>query len=218
MANEAYICRIDTTLSAGIVQITDLRPNTSRRSLTYDKVPQSGYLPARVENDAVTGNTAANATTSALSGLAAYLVDVLDQGAGAAGNGISEAMADSIAAAIIGEADAGNALGKTEIDAQIVGAATPAAAGTTIDAGGSQGSVADVLKILAGGSYTVPTGTQVNGGAAYKGSADGSFDDDGYRQIYQSGALTMSVSEGDLAQHIADGYCTVYDDAGAVLS
>ena len=218
MANEAYICRIDTTLAAGVVQITDLRPNTSRRSLTYEKVPQSGYLPARVENDAVTGNVAANVTTTALSGLAAYLADVLDEGAGAGGNGIDAAQADSIAAAIIGEADAGRALGKTEIDAQIVGAPTPAAAGTTIDAGGSQGSVADVLKILAGGSYTVPAGTTVNGTAAYKGSADGSFDDDGYRQIYQSGALTMSVSEGDLAQHIADGYCVVYNNDGDVLS
>lgn len=212
MANEAYICRIDTSLAAGVVQITDLRPNTSRRSLTYEKVPQSGYLPARVENDAVTGNTAANATTSALSGLAAYLVDVVAQNT--SGNGLSEAIADAAAARFIAQADAG-----LDIDANnalvTVGGAT---AGTTLDSNGSVGSLADVLKILAGGSYTVPAGTQVNGGAAYKGSADGSFDDDGYRQIYQSGALTMSVSEGDLAQHIADGYCVVYDDVGAALS
>jgi len=54
MANEAYICRIDQNLAAGAVQITDLRPNTSRRSLTYEKVPQSGYMPAYAENDDVT--------------------------------------------------------------------------------------------------------------------------------------------------------------------
>ena len=212
MANEAYICRIDQNLAAGVVQITDLRPNTSRRSLTYDKVPQSGYLPARVENEAVTGNTAANATTSALSGLAAYLVDVVAQNT--SGNGLSEAIADAAAARFIAQAAAGD-----DIDANnalvTVGGAT---AGTALDANGSVGSLADVLKILAGGAYTVPAGTQVNGGAAFKGSADGAFDDDGYRQIYQSGALTMSVSEGDLAQWIADGYCTVYDDAGAALS
>ena len=212
MANEAYICRIDTTLSAGIVQITDLRPNTSRRSLTYDKVPQSGYLPARVENDAVQGNTAAGVTTSALSGLAAYLVDVVAQNT--SGDGLSETIADDAAGEFIAQADAG-----IDIDANralvTIGGAT---AGTTLDSNGSVGSLADVLKILAGGAYTVPAGTAVDGTAAFKGSADGSFDDDGYRQIYQSGALTMSVSEGDLAQHIADGYCVVYNDDGEALS
>jgi hypothetical protein len=212
MANEAYICRIDTTLSAGIVQITDLRPNTSRRSLTYDKVPQSGYLPARVENDAVQGNTAAGVTTSALSGLAAYLVDVVAQNT--SGDGLSETIADDAAGEFIAQADAG-----IDIDANralvTIGGAT---AGTTLDSNGSVGSLLDVLKILAGGSYTVPAGTAVDGTAAFKGSADGSFDDDGYRQIYQSGALTMSVSEGDLAQHIADGYCVVYNDDGEALS
>ena len=212
MANEAYICRIDQNLAAGVVQITDLRPNTSRRSLTYEKVPQSGYMPAYPQNDAVTGSTAANVTTSALSGLAAYLVDVVAQNT--SGNGLSEAIADAAAARFIAQAAAGG-----DIDANnalvTVGGAT---AGTTLDSNGSVGSLADVLKILAGGAYTVPAGTQVNGGAAFKGSADGAFDDDGYRQIYQSGALTMSVSEGDLAQWIADGYCTVYDNAGAALS
>ena len=212
MANEAYICRIDQNLAAGVVQITDLRPNTSRRSLTYEKVPQSGYMPAYPQNDAVAGSTAANATTSALSGLAAYLVDVVAQNT--SGNGLSEAIADAAAARFIAQAAAGG-----DIDANnalvTVGGAT---AGTTLDSNGSVGSLADVLKILAGGAYTVPAGTQVNGGAAFKGSADGAFDNDGYRQIYQSGALTMSVSEGDLAQWIADGYCTVYDNAGAALS
>ena len=212
MANEAYICRIDQNLAAGVVQITDLRPNTSRRSLTYEKVPQSGYMPAYAENDAVTGSTAANATTSALSGLAAYLVDVVAQNT--SGNGLSETIADDAAARFIAQAAAGDAIDANNALVTVGGAT----AGTTLDSNGSVGSLADVLKILAGGAYTVPAGTQVNAGAAFKGSADGAFDDDGYRQIYQSGALTMSVSEGDLAQWIADGYCTVYDDAGAVLS
>ena len=216
--NEAYIVRRGTSQPVGVTQITDLKPNTSRRSLTYDKVPQSGYLPSRVDSTAVTGNVAANVTTKALTGLAASLTDVLDQGAGAGGNGINAAMADSIATAIIAEADAGNALGKTQIDGIIVGAGTPAGAGTTIDSGGSTGSVADVLKILSGAVYNLPAGSTVNSGAV-KGSSAGSFSTTvGYRQLYVTGSLTLSVSEGDLATLISQSKAVVYDSAGAVLS
>ena len=217
MANEAYICRIDQNLDAGVVQITDLRPNTSRRSLTYEKVPQSGYMPAYAENDDVTA--AANPTAVAYSGLSAYLLDVTAQSAAPGGNGLAPAMADGAATLILADMASGDDIDLARITTHLV--ASGAAAGTSISSAGggdSVGSLADVLKILAGGAYTVPAGTTVNGAAAFKGSADGSFDDDGYRQIYQSGALSMSVSEGDLAQWITDGYCVVYDDAGAVLS
>jgi len=221
MANEAYIARIRTDLPAGAVQIGDLKPNTSRRSLTYDKVPQSGYLPARVENDTVAGNTAANVTTTALSGLAAYFVDVL--AAGGTGNGITETNADDMAGAVIAIADAGTDLGLTEIDAALAGVV----ALTALTGGGSVGSVADVLQIISGATYTVPAGTTVNGGAAFKGSADGAFDLDGYRQLYVTGALSLSLGGGDLAtltdatftyDGTAGAACVVYDDAGTVLT
>lgn len=209
MANEAYICRIDTTLAAGIVQIGDLRPNTSRRSLTYDKVPQSGYLPARAENEALAA-LVANQTVAAYSGLAAYLIDhVID---GVTGVTITVTVANDAADAFIAQMDAGLDI---DVNAALV-TTGGAGAGTTLDAGGSNGSLADVLKILAGGVYELPAGSTV--GALAAGADLGAFNDDGYRQIYQSGSLTMSVSEGDLAQHIADGYCVVYDDAGAALS
>lgn len=222
MANEAYIARIRTDLPAGAVQIGDLKPNTSRRSLTYDKVPQSGYLPARVENDTVAGNVAANVTTTALSGLAAYFVDVLATGAG---NGLTPANADDMAAAVIGEADLGNDLTLALIDAQLAGVV----AGTALTAGGSVGSVADVLQIISGASYTVPADTAVDGTAAFKGSADGAFDLDSYRQLYVTGALSLSLGGGDLATltdatftygdpAVAGAACVVYDEAGTVLT
>lgn len=220
MANEAYIARIRTDLPAGAVQIGDLKPNTSRRSLTYEKVPQSGYLPARVQSEAVTGNVAANVTTTALSGLAAYFADVLATGAG---NGVTAANADAMSAAIVAIVDAGTALGLAQINAALAGVV----AGTALTAGGSVGTVAQVLQIVSGASYTVPAGTTVNGGAAYKGSADGAFDLDSYRQLYVTGALSLSLGGGDLATYTdatfaydgtAAAACVVYDEAGAVLT
>ena len=213
MSNEAYIVRRLTSpvQPTGVTQITDLKPNTSRRSLTYDKVPQSGYLSARLDNDNVTASVAANVTTTALSGLAAYFADVLASGATA--NGITPANADAMATAVIAVIDAGTALGLTEINAALAGVV----ASTTLVAGTSIGTVADVLKIAAGGKYTVPSGTAVQGGVAFKGSAAGMFYDDTYRQIYQTGSLTLSVNEGDLASLKAASKAVVYDAAGALL-
>ena len=43
------------------------------------------------------------------------------------------------------------------------------------------------------------------------------FYDDTYRQIYQTGSLTLSVNEGDLASLKAASKAVVYDAAGALL-
>jgi len=216
MANEIYIVRRDSTLATGVTQITDLKPNTSRRSLTYDKVPQSGYVPAYPTSQAVTGNVAANVTTKVLEGLAIYFADVIDEGAAAGGNGLDATQSDAIAAAVLAISDAGTTLGTTELNAAII--AGGAAAGTTISGGGSLGSLTDVLKILSGGKYSVPAGTQVNGAAAFKASKAGSFDEGVYRQIYSTGALTLSFNEGDLATLVSQNKVALYDQNGTALS
>jgi len=218
MANEAYICRIRTDLSHGIVQITDLKPNTSRRSLTYDKVSQSGYLGDRVEN-ATLAALAANATVAEYTGLAAYLIDhVIDQVTGVT---ITVTVANAAAVAFIAQVDAGTAI---DINAAMVVTGGAGAATTLTNAAGSTGTTLELLQVLSGNTYTLPSGSVV--GALATPLEAGSFDTD-YRQLYQSGAFSMSLGGGDLATltaatftygTVAGAAAVCYDDTGAILA
>lgn len=203
----AYVCRLRTDVPAAAIQWLDLAPNTSQRNLVYEKVPQTGYLLARPQNDTVAA-LVANATVADYQGLAAYLIDnVIDLVSGVT---ITVTVANAAAAAFIAQLDAGTAL---DANAALV-TTGGAGAGTTLDAGGSTGSLRDVLKILSGGVYNLPAGSVVGGLAA--GAALGSFDDDGYRQLYVSGRLNASCAEGDLAAFADAGF--EYDGtAGAAL-
>ena len=75
MANETFIYRLRTDLGSGAFQITDLVPNTSRKTAVLKG--QSGYLaPLRETADVVT--LAANPTVQDYVGLEAYLLDVVN--------------------------------------------------------------------------------------------------------------------------------------------
>jgi len=217
MANNAYICRTRTDLGSGAFQVLDLKPNASQRSLIYEPNPQSGYLSPRLENDAVTGNVAAIVTTKILKGLAAYLVDTVEDNAG---NGILEAEADAAAASLIARLDAGSALTSSDVDTILT------ADCTAILANGVS-TLADILKILGGGKYSVPKGTAVNGAAPFKGTANGMFDDATYQQYFATGALQISCGEGTLSvfskttfsyKETAGAALVVYDESGNVLT
>lgn len=228
MANNAFICRRRTDLGSGSFQILDLLPNASQRSLVYEPNPQTGYLPPRFENDTVAGNVAANATTSVLKGVAAYLVDVvaLEQGGNPSdGFGLTPAIADAAAALIVADVDDGNPVTATSVAAHLVTAGT--LTGTSLTAGDSVGSLKDLLKILGGGKYSIPVGTAVDGTVAFKGSADGSFDDKYYQEFFVTGALQISCGEGHLAGFASSSFSykstsgaalVVYDENGNVLT
>ena len=218
MANEVYICRVRTDLPEGLLQITDLKPNTSRRSFPYEKAGQSGYLGQRVENDTLAA-LAANATAAEYMGLAAYLIDhVIDQVSGVT---ITVTVANAAAIAFIAQADAG---GNIDINGAMVTAGGAGAGTTLTNAAGSNGSLTEVLKILAGGSYTLPSGSVV--GALAAPLNGGSFNDAGYRQIYASGSVNLSLGYGDLATYsaatftysgVAGAAVSVYDASGVAL-
>ena len=222
MANEAFIYRLNTTLTAGTVQITDLRPNTSRRSLTYDKTPQSGSLAARRADPTAVSTTTSggnDVTTAEFTGLAAYLLANVEAGGLAAGTGaLSDADALSAAQAIVAISDGGNPLTLSDVNSAISGVA---ANSELTNAGGSAstGSLVAVLKILCGAVYTLPAGsvTETPTGT-FNPAIVGTITEDAYRQLYVSGALSMSVSEGDLATYIGFGDCVVYDAEGESLS
>jgi len=219
MANNAYICRVRSDIPAGTMQVTDLHPNTSQASGVYAPVTQSGYVPAIAENDTVAA-LVANKTVASHKGLAAYLIaNVIDAG----GATITVAVANNTAVDLIALKDAGSAITLTVVNAQLV--ANGAGAGTELNTGGSTGSLASVLKILGGGKFTLPSGSTVGGLAA--GSGLGSFNDDGYRQIYSTGSLQLSCGEGVLSKLASATFSyngsagravVVYDASGNVLA
>lgn len=213
-----YICMRRTDIPDGILQVLDLQPNESQRNLVIDPPGQTKYIN-RVQNDTVV--VASNATAGAYKGVAAWLIDTIeDSGDGGA---LSAAQANAIATALIAAMDSGAAM--TTAAVNVIVQATVAASG--IGVGASVGTLAQLLRILAGAEYVVPAGTGANTGAGlYKGSAAGSFTTGQYRATYESGALEISLGEGHLSKLVSSSFSyldweaaavVVYDDTGAVM-
>lgn len=214
-----YICKRRTDIPDGILQVLDLQPNESQRNLIYEPPGQTKYVNDP-QNDTVA--VASNVTSAEYKGVAAWLIDTIeDSGDGGA---LSATQANTIAAALLVAMRSGAAMTTAAVNAIIQ--ATVAASG--IGVGSSVGTLAQLLKILAGGEWTVPAGTGANTGAGqYKVAAAGSFTTGQYRATYDSGALQISIGEGHLSQFIASTYeyggttgaaLVVYDDDGSVMS
>jgi hypothetical protein len=230
-ANRAYICRLRTDVPAGTLQLLDLMPNTSQRNLIYQPVGQSGYLLGRVQNDTVATTTSGgdDVTVAEYKGVAAYLLDHVEQGGRAAGTTAqSDANANAAAAAIIAIMDASGALTLTAVNAAIAGVVADT---ELTDAGGSAstGDLNELLKIMSGGEYTLPAGsvTETPTGT-FDPTVAGSFtNDDEYRQLYVTGALQVSCGAGRLSGYAASTWTyggtagaalVVYDNDGNVLA
>jgi len=217
-AATAYVCRLRSDVPAAAIQWLDLKPNTSQHNAVYEKTTQTGYLLGRVENDTLAA-LVANATVAEYSGLAAYLIDnVIDNVTNVT---ITVTVANAAAVAFVAQMDAGSAL---DVNAALV-TTGGAGAGTTLTSSDGTGSIRDLLKIMSGGVYTLPSGSVV--GALAAGAQLGSFSSEGYRQLYISGSLQMSCAEGDLAGFAASTFTysgtagaalVVYDASGAPLT
>ena len=213
-----YLCLSRADIPNGVLQVLDLWPNVSQRNAIYDPPGQTKYVN-RCQNDTLVA-LSANTTTKVYNGLAAYLIDnVIDSG----GATITVTAANQSAVAIIARLDAGSALALANINTAIQG--TSAGNATELDGGGSTGSVADVLKILAGGEFVLPSGSLVGGLAA--GAQLGAFTSGTYRPTYDTGALKISFGEGQLAtfcastftyEGVADAAVVVYSNDGTVYT
>ena len=223
-----YICMIRTDIDNGVLQVLDLYPNSSLRNPIYDAVGQTKYVDRCVSDTVATTTSGGNdVTVSAYTGLAAYLLANVEKGGLAAGtSALTDANANTIATNIIAAMDAGSASTLAAINALL--AATAANTELT-SAGGSAstGSLADVLKILAGGEFVLPAGsvTETPTGT-FNPAAKGSFTTGQYRATYDSFALNASLGEGALSQFTSATYeyggttgaaLIVYDDTGAVM-
>lgn len=215
-----YICLRRTDIPDGILQILDLVPNTSLRNSIYDPQGQTKYVD-RAQNDTVATSGGATAVTSAeYKGVAAYLIDNVEDTPN--GDALTAAQANTIALAIIAALDAGSAMTLVAVDALI--AAT--VAGSGLATGNSTGSIADVLKILAGGEYVLPAGSTTQTGGVFNVTVSGAFTTGQYRATYDTGAFQISLGDGYLARLLestfdyegtAGAAVVVYSDTGALL-
>lgn len=214
-----YICLRRSDIDDGTLQILDLWPNTSQRNQVIDPPGQTKYVN-RYQNDTLA--LSGSATAAEYKGLAAYLIDHVVKNS--ANVPITVAVANLIAGDIAAVIDAA-----TELTAAVVNASIQARTGdgtSSLTAGGSNGTLADLLKIAAGGEYVLPAGTTVVTGTNAPVDA-GAFTTGQYRATYAGASLYASIAEGQIAGFASStfeyggttgGAIVVYDSTGAVLT
>lgn len=154
----AYIVLARNDLHGSALQILDLKPNVSQRNAVLEPAGQTHYKTFLGQNDTVVldGGDA----DGDLYGLAAYLLDHVDDD----GDPLSEGIANDAAAAILERVAAGLSLTSDDVGTILEDAG--ANNGTLLDDNGSTGSIEEMLRVLSGESFVVPSGTTAgsNGG------------------------------------------------------
>jgi hypothetical protein len=223
-----FICLARTDIPNSTLQITDFWPNKSQTNVTLDP-PASGprYINAVVTSTVVLNG--AFAFVSATSGLAAYLVANV-QSAGAGGSALTPTNANAMAAGIINQMRLGLSLSLADINTVLNGEV----AGTELtNAGGSlsTGTVADVLRILSGVTYTVPAGTDVETAGVFAPQASPAVfnannfaaipdilpTDDSFYKSLTAGKIAGFKSASFVYLGTPGAAITVYDNAGGVF-
>lgn len=191
-----YIIMRRTDIPNGVLQVDDLKPNDSQRNYTLDPPGQSGYVRQIPASDTVvTTAPGAILTVRDACGLAAYLIDNVEDSGGAA---LTATVANDAAAAIIALATGGMAIGLVEVDAELVAAG--ATAGTGLETGNSTGLLSELLQLLSGAKYQLPAGSVVDtDGSTFNPTRNGFFaTTPGVKRIEATGAFNVSNGAGDL--------------------
>lgn len=158
------------------LQILDLWPNTSLRVPALQPPGQTGYFPWESMNDLVTLNGAGPIVTVGVSyGLRAYLVDHVENTGGGA-IALTAAELAAIANLILARVEGGLTLTLADINTAINTPGTVAGSDLNGVLGNSTGSVEEILRILAGEVYRLPTASQVEDGLnAFVATVSGAF-------------------------------------------
>jgi hypothetical protein len=162
----AYICLVRNDLDDNLLQVLDLKPNSSQETIYQSYHGQTGYVTWAPQSDVVVTAVGVPGTTDTAAeyyGLAAYLLDNVEDN----DNGnivLTDVRANAVADGILAAITAGTALTLAAIDALIQAATGGATSGLTT--AHSTGTVAEVLRICAGEAYRLPSGSAVSGAAA----------------------------------------------------
>jgi hypothetical protein len=227
-----FICLTRTDIPPAALQVLDLRPNTSQRSLIYEPPGQTKYVSFRPQNDnIITVAPGAILTESDFRGLAAYLIDNVEDTPN--GDALTAAQANTIAANIIANLlDAAGAATTATINAEIAAVV----AGSGIGLGNSTATLEGFLRVLSGDEYFLPALSVVDtDGSTFNTAVSGYFSEDKpttdqrmreVRRTYSTGSLQISLGEGHLAGFTDANFeylgtagraVVVYDDDGTVL-
>lgn len=215
----------------GVLQVIDLVPNNSTKNNILEPAEGQSRYVKQPSNGAVgTVNPAGSQllTSNTFTGLAAYLLDnIEDQGAGTPSLTAAQAneAADNIITNLV---RAGVKAEAADIDAEIQ-AAPGVNGGTTLTAGNSTGVLGEVLEILAGRSYVVPEGVEVqDAGGAFSTARKGGFDTtEPFVPLLATGALNISVGGGKLNGYLradfdyqgtAGAAVVLYNDDGTLFT
>jgi len=219
-----YLVMRRTDIPAGSLQVLDLQPNVSNKNSVLEPgLGETKYLvPRPAVETVVTSGVGPIVTTAEFGGLSAYLIDHVANAA--AGQALTAAQANAAATALRARPGTGLTVTLANVNAALVAAG--AAGGTSLVAGGSTGSLAEVLQILAGREYVLPAASQVETvGNLFTSAVSGSFTSPS-RYTNLTGALLISIGEGNLFRmmettfnylDVAGAAVVVYDDTGAVM-
>lgn len=191
-----YIIMRRTDIPNGVLQVDDLKPNDSQRNYTLDPPGQSGYVRnIPTSDEVITTAPGAILTVRDACGLAAYLIDNVEDSGGAA---ITAVVANDTAATLIARAQAALTLALADVDAALVAAG--ATAGTGLETGASTGLLSELLEIMSGAKYQLPAGSVVDtDGSTFNPTRQGFFaTTPGVKNIQATGAFNVSNGAGDL--------------------
>jgi len=217
----AYICHARNDLEGHMLQILDLKPNSSQPGNVLTPIAlggvqsgQTGYLEFGPQNDPVAVHVSGllTVTNADYYGLSAYLLDNVNNAV--VNKTLTAAQANGIADRILHTLVTGGNLTLDDINAAIRAEAGVNVASTLDGAGGtrSTGSVVGILRILSGEAYFLAAGSPVAnnlGDFPWVGGAHpirGSFrrpGSPGYRcvrRFVMTGALLRSALFGALSK------------------
>jgi hypothetical protein len=194
-----YIIMRRTDIPNGVLQVDDLKPNDSQRNYTLDPPGQSGYVrQIPVSETVVTTGAGPILTVRDACGLAAYLIDNVED---ASGTALTADVANASAADMIMKAQSGTALTLAEVNLSMTAnGVADATAGTDLEGGTSTGLLSEVLEIMSGAKYQLPAGSEVeDGGNVFNATRLGFFaTTPGVKNILATGAFNVSNGAGDL--------------------
>lgn len=210
MASPA-ICIRSTSISNGQLMVKDMWPNRSQANPVVDPAPQGPRYLRVVENGLPV--VANDTVSSSVSGLSAYLLANLEDGAGAS---ITVQNAVDMADLIIAEMRAGAPLTLAELN-DVAGPIKAVVALAGVGVGDSTATVNDVLQILAGARYTVPAGHILEVAGAFQQPSD-FFDYTIMAPVVEEdSSFWISVAQGDLLGMKNAQFVVLYDGLGNVL-
>lgn len=210
----------------GTLQVLDLVPNESQRNLIQEPFGQTKYVNPPINEDVDVGGPGPNIVfTRPGRGLQAFFITTIDDGGGASLTAAEAAANAAAVLALVGYDDLNSAAADIDL-ATVNGAIT----GTLTAAQHAQ-----MLQVLAGRDYTVPTGVQVeDGGGTFDVDpavgAPGGPEFGDFRPTYETGSLTISFAQGELSGFLRNDFqyqgvggsngeaVVVYNDDGTLFT